>query len=125
MKSKIPQYYGANTKASKNARRLRKAQTKAEKMMWHMLRDRKISNQKFRRQHPVGPFFVDFYCHEALLVIEVDGDVHLIKEVKDRDEERQEYIENLGLRVLRFTNAEVLDEPDRVVIEIESFLKSR
>lgn len=93
--------------------------------MWHMLRDRKISNQKFRRQHPVGPFFVDFYCHEALLVIEVDGDVHLIKEVKDRDEERQEYIENLGLRVLRFTNAEVLDEPDRVVIEIESFLKSR
>lgn len=93
-------------------------------MLWHVIRNRNICNQKFRRQHPIGPFFVDFYCHEALLVIEVDGDIHLIKEIKERDEERQKYIEKLGLRVLRFTNEQVLEEPDKVVKEIEGFFKS-
>ncbi|MBN4062283.1 MAG: hypothetical protein COA57_12145 [Flavobacteriales bacterium] len=122
MKSIRPHYYGASTKAYKTARDLRKSQTKAEKMLWHILRNRNIGNHKFRRQHPIGPFFADFYCHEALLVIEVDGDIHELKEVKEYDAERQEYIEGLGLTVLRFTNEEVLEEPDRVAEEIEAFL---
>jgi len=70
----------------------------------------------FRRQHPVEAFFVDFYCASARLVIEVDGPVHETR--ADDDRQRQEYLESLGLRVLRFSNADVFTRLDAVVDEI-------
>jgi very-short-patch-repair endonuclease len=118
VKSKQPFYFGASTKAYKTARNLRESQTKAETVLWHILRNRKVGKYKFRRQHPVGPFFVDFYCHKVLLVIEVDGKIHELDDVKQYDAERQEYLEALGHTVLRFTNEMVLEEPDKVVGEI-------
>jgi very-short-patch-repair endonuclease len=74
------------------------------------VRNRKLGGATFRRQHPISWFIVDFYCHEHKLVVEVDGDTHLLLDVKERDEYRQEQLEALGLKVIRFSNEEVLGE---------------
>jgi very-short-patch-repair endonuclease len=74
------------------------------------VRNRKLGGATFRRQHPISWFIVDFYCHEHKLVVEVDGDIHLLPDVKERDEYRQEQLEALGLKVIRFSNEEVLGE---------------
>ncbi len=89
------------------ARRLRKRQTKSEKLLWQELRNRKLDGLKFLRQHPIGPSIVDFYCHENRLVIEIDGGIHLDKDVKDRDKFRQKLIEDYGIRFFRCTANEV------------------
>ena len=122
MKSKQPQFYGASTKAYKRARSLRRRETEAEAVLWNILRNRKIAKHKFRRQHPIGPFYADFYCHEALLVIEVDGKIHDRVDVREYDIQRQEYIESLGITVLRFSNESVLEQPAAVVEEVRRFL---
>ena len=124
MRSKQPQFYGAGSKAYKRARDLRQRQTEAESVLWELLRNRKVGNYKFRRQHPIGSFFVDFYCHEALLVIEVDGKIHLRPDVQQYDIERQEFIEARGIKVLRFTNEYVLEQSEQVVKDILQTLKS-
>jgi very-short-patch-repair endonuclease len=87
------------------ARRMRHAPTPSEELLWQRLRNRQLLELKFRRQHPVGRFIVDFYCAEAKLVIEVDGAVH--KQSVEEDAIRQRFLEELELRVLRFTNSEV------------------
>ena len=92
------------------ARRLRRDETDAEKAIWRLLRNRQFSTLKFRRQHPVGPYFVDFYCHEKQLVIEIDGGQHSA----ERDRERTAYLEARGLTVLRFWNSDVLKNPEGV-----------
>ena len=93
------------------ARRLRKDQTPAESRLWYELRNRRFVGYKFRRQHPVKPFIADFYCHEAALVIEMDGESHLGRETYDR--RRQDCWEAHGLKILRFYNNDIpanLDE---------------
>ena len=92
------------------ARRLRRDQTDAEKAIWRMLRNRQFAALKFRRQHPIGRYFVDFYCHEKRLVIEIDGGQHSVA----RDRERTEYLDARRLTVLRFWNNEVLANPEGV-----------
>ncbi len=82
-------------------RKLRKTQTNVEKLLWYLLRNRQIANAKFRRQHPIGPYIVDFYCHEASLAIELDGGQHAEQQL-DYDHNRTEYIESQGIKVLRF-----------------------
>jgi very-short-patch-repair endonuclease len=89
------------------ARRLRRPLTNAEALVWERVRDRKFRGLKFRRQHPIGTYVVDFFCDELRLVLEVDGGVHLEPEQRARDRERQAIIESLGLRVLRISNASV------------------
>jgi len=84
------------------AKELRQSQTPAEKKLWEILRNRKLSGYKFRRQHPLGPFIVDFYCDEARLVIELDGNIH--KQQKEYDVARGRWLEENGYRVLRFGN---------------------
>ena len=86
--------------------RMRRAPTQAEERIWKHLRSGKLGGLKFRRQHPVGRFIVDFYCVSAGLVVEVDGPIH--DEQADADAERQLYLEAMGLRVLRFSNDEAL-----------------
>lgn len=87
--------------------------TDAERLLWRALRDRQMGGWKFRRQHPIQPFIVDFVCVERKLIIEVDGGQHANK-VKE-DVNRSDYLRNKGYRVLRFWNNQVLQENDAVL----------
>ena len=96
------------------ARELRQTQTDAEQLIWSMLRDRRLHGMKFRRQHPIAPYVLDFYCHEAKLAIELDGGQH--NERVAEDERRSEFLTKQGIRVLRFWNNDVLQNTE-VVLE--------
>jgi very-short-patch-repair endonuclease len=96
-------------------RNLRTAATTAERILWAALRRRQLHGFKFRRQHPVGHYVLDFYCVQRKLAIEVDGASHLIGEGPDRDEDRTRFLAREGMRVLRFTNNEVKEELEGVV----------
>ena len=104
------------------ARHMRKHPTQAEDTLWQRLRKRQIRGLRFRRQHAIGPFIVDFYCFEASLVIEVDGSIHCDSTHAEYDAERQSFLESLGLRVLRFSNTHVIDHPDSVLKAIHDWL---
>ncbi len=99
-----------------NARDLRSRQTAAESLLWGVLRNRKLCNQKFRRQHPIGPWIVDFACVEHKLAIELDGGYHDL--VGEADLARQSALESFGWTVLRFENDEVLADVNSVAIGI-------
>ena len=94
------------------ARRLRRDATVPEQIVWGMLRGGRLAGLKFRRQHPIGPFVVDFYCHHIGLVVEVDGMSH--DERAEEDRRRTEYLQQQGLRVFRVTNDDVLEDPEAV-----------
>lgn len=100
------------------ARRLRREATPTEKRLWSALRQLRVEGSHFRRQAPVGPYFVDFVCHGAKLVIELDGGAHDAPDVAARDVERQVWIEARGYRVLRFANARVFSDLDGVLREV-------
>jgi very-short-patch-repair endonuclease len=98
------------------ARSLRQSETKAEKKLWFLLRNRQLKGQKFRRQHPIGPFVTDFCCTEAKLIVELDGGQHAL--LRRSDKTRTAYLEAQGYRVLRFWNNEVLGNLDGVLQRI-------
>jgi len=98
-----------------NARELRKNQTDAEQLLWGLLRDRSFANKKFRRQHPIGRYILDFYCHEAQLAIELDGGQHNETSAKRYDAERSQFLTQQGIHVIRFWNNEVLQQTDAVL----------
>lgn len=98
------------------ARQLRSEMTDAEQKLWQHLRMRQIAGLKFRRQHPCGPFILDFACLQIKLAIEVDGGQH--NENKQKDIERTLYLQKNGWTVLRFWNNEVLQEIDAVLMVI-------
>lgn len=102
----------------------RKHPTKAEVILWECLRDRRLTGFKFRRQHPIGRYVADFYCHEARLIIEVDGEIHVQSEQREYDRVRQAELEAQGLKVLRFKNDRVLFETEQVLKEIANNLPS-
>lgn len=104
------------------ARDMRNNPTRAERTLWQVLKGRQRQGYKFRRQHVIDVYIADFYCAEARLVIEVDGDVHKGREVQDDNREAE--LERLGLRVLRFSNAAVINEFTQVVEEIDAALRS-
>ena len=85
------------------ARELRSSSTASEVLLWGALRNRGLAGCKFRRQHPVGRFVLDFYCHEERLAVEVDGPVHKMRRGADR--ERQRMLESMGIRLLRLPTA--------------------
>jgi len=87
------------------ARHLRKRDTWAEKLLWSWLRDRRFSSYKFRRQHAFGPYILDFFCVEAFLNIELDGRQHGHPEHHQKDQERDLWLENARVKVLRFWNS--------------------
>ena len=97
------------------AQQLRHRSTEAELRLWRALRSRQIAGAKFRRQHSVPPFIVDFVCLEKKLVIEVDGGQHL--QQAERDGKRTAFLESHGFRVLRFWNHDVLQQT-KVVLEV-------
>ena len=104
------------------AAELRKKQTSAEALLWHVLRDRQLLGFKFRRQHQFGDYVADFYCREAHLVIECDGLVHDRNEQWHHDQNRYAYMISQGIRVLRFTNERVLNDTEHVLEEIVKHL---
>lgn len=99
--------------------------TPAEKILWKALRNSRLGGHKFRRQHPIGKFIADFYCHERNLVIEVDGDIHDNEDVRERDEGRTHELENFELRVSRFRNEEVMENLTSVLNQIRINLISK
>ena len=98
-------------------RTLRRNATEAERQLWRRLRNRQLG-AKFRRQQPLGRYVLDFYCHEHALVIEVDGAHHYQDQQAEADRDRTAWLEAVGLRVLRFTNREVMTELDRVLEQV-------
>ena len=101
------------------AKELRRNMTPAEKILWHELRANKLGVH-FRRQQIIAGFIVDFYCHKAGLVIEVDGDIHDLQ--KEEDERREKVLSALKLRVVRFQNDEVVRNLSAVVGKIKTFI---
>lgn len=111
---------GAPGEGFSKARRLRKRMTRAEKLLWEKLRNKKVKGFKFRRQHPIAIYIVDFYCHELKLVIEVDGKYHNKIEQRLKDKERTQFIQFQGLQVIRFTNEEIINDLNTVLQKIEN-----
>ena len=99
--------------------------TPAEQALWYQLRRLPLNGSHFRKQAPVGPFVVDFACHRAKLVIELDGGAHDAPDVALRDSERQQWIEGRGYSVLRFVNSRVLADAGGVAKEILSIAAAR
>jgi very-short-patch-repair endonuclease len=102
---------------------LRKNMTDAEKILWKRLKDKGIFKVKFRRQHPVDIFVLDFYCHELKLAIEVDGEIHLSTEAREYDEGRTYELEKYGIKILRFTNEQIFENIDYVQNSILNIIK--
>ncbi len=107
-------FYGASKKIFLRAIELRNNMTKAEKILWQELRNRDLFKARWKAQHPIDIFVVDFYCHKYKLVIEVDGDIHLKEEIQERDDGREHDIEKLGISILRFTNKEIFENIESV-----------
>ena len=103
------------------ARDLRQHQTDAERELWYHLRGGRLNGRKFRRQHPIPPYIVDFYCESLKLVVEVDGSQH----GDEADLERTRFLERQGLRVLRFWDNEVLGQRDAVLEVLLGFAEGR
>jgi very-short-patch-repair endonuclease len=118
----LPFHENASWRIFENARSLKKVMTPSENLLWQNLRNRKVSNYKFRRQHPISNYIVDFYCHEAKLVIEVDGGIHFINDNPEYDKFRTLNLEEIGLKVIRFRNEEVLENMSMVLAEIRKHL---
>jgi very-short-patch-repair endonuclease len=99
-------------------RRLRRKLTPAEAALWNLLGKSRLLGRKFRRQHSIGPYVVDFYCAQERLVIELDGAAHDSELRVNHDRDRTKFLEELGLRVVRIENREVFDNPDGVLAYI-------
>jgi len=108
--------YGKNLKAI--SRQLRENTTDAERLLWSKIRRKQVKNYQFFRQKPIGKYVVDFYCKEARLVIEVDGGQHYEDKNMEEDKKRDKFLKSFGLRVIRFTNLDILKNISNVVNKI-------
>jgi very-short-patch-repair endonuclease len=106
-------------------RRLRSNMTGPEAQLWSRLRARQLQGLKFRRQHGIGPYIVDFYCPEQSLVIEVDGDSHADADQVVKDRQREQYLQSLGLRIIRYINDDILKNLDGVLENLAERLLSK
>ncbi len=100
---------------------LRKNMTNAESLLWSNLKNKQLGF-KFRRQHSIGIYIVDFYCKDKNLVIELDGEIHLKN--KNYDKERDYYLKSLGLNIIRFKNQEIESDLDKTITSIKILLSS-
>ncbi|TAL36811.1 MAG: endonuclease domain-containing protein [Spirochaetes bacterium] len=100
---------------------MRKNPTAAEKKLWEELKEKRFDGLKFRNQHPVFRYILDFYCHEKKLAIEVDGDIHINQ--KETDAYREDYLKSLGIVTVRVKNIDIEDRIEEVLIRIRSELR--
>jgi very-short-patch-repair endonuclease len=116
-------YFNAKPGTLETARILRKRMTNCEILLWEKLKGKQIQGLRFRSQHPIDIFIVDFYCHEARLVVEIDGQIH--EGQIEYDDGREAEIEKYDIKVIRFTNDEVINNIDKVVNNIKTIVKER
>ena len=117
-------FYGADRIVFEDAKLLRNNLTNEEVVFMGRLKER-FANYKFRRQHPISNYIADFYCHKLKLVIEVDGSIHYSEERQKADKIIQASLENLGIKVLRFTNEQVRNKNEVVREKISDCIKSK
>jgi len=117
-------FYGAKKNIFHRAVELRNNMTIAEKILWEELRKKDVYKARWKRQHPIDIFVVDFYCHKYKLAVEVDGEIHLNEEIREYDDGREHDIEKLGIKVLRFTNKQVFEDIEIVKNQILDSIKS-
>jgi very-short-patch-repair endonuclease len=105
------------------AKELRKKTTEAENIFWgKILKNKNLKNFKFTRQKPLDNFIVDFYCANLRLIIEIDGEIHNFQ--KARDKERDNILkQKFGLKIIRYTNKEVLNNPEKVIVNLREIIK--
>ena len=106
-----------------HANDLRLRSTKAEQKLWDLLRNRQLNGKKFRRQHAIAYYIVDFYCHECKLSIELDGNFHRRKEQQEYDRSRTAVLNEIGITELRFWNEQVISDPEKVLLRISEYLR--
>lgn len=105
---------------------LRNCGTSAEATLWKLLKNKQVEGLKFRRQHSVGCYILDFYCSAISLGIELDGEVHVSTQAKDYDERRSRYLmKEKGIMILRFENRTVFENPSQIVEEIKEVMRKR
>jgi very-short-patch-repair endonuclease len=105
-------------------KKLRNRSTSAEAQLWNLLKNRQLGGRKFRRQHGLGNYIVDFYCSEEELIVELDGDPHGEYYKIEEDKIRDERLGTLGYKILRFENKLVFQDPEYVLGQIKSSFKS-
>jgi very-short-patch-repair endonuclease len=118
-------FYGAKPIIFKRAFELRNAMTVPEIKLWELLNKSKILGLRFKAQHPIDKFIADFYCHSLKLVIEVDGAVHDLSENKEYDIGRTFELEKFEIKVIRFTNEQILNDIDNIKKEIMDICMER
>jgi very-short-patch-repair endonuclease len=118
-------FQGAPPEIFRRAKELRKNMTQAEQKLWTYLKAKETFPAKFRRQHPIKRYILDFYCHKARLGIEVDGVYHQEKGQQFYDQDRTSNLNEFGVEIIRFTNDEIMTEIDRVVKEISLKIEER
>ena len=111
-----------NPKLKLLARRLRNDSTRAEIRLWHFLKGKQVMGYDFHRQKPLDNYIADFFCHELMLVIEVDGYSHTFEEVVVKDQIKEERLREMGITTLRFTDEEVMQDIDNVLHTLEHFI---
>jgi len=120
MENKENMHLNAKPSTFRHAKKLRNEMTFAEKILWAELRNRKISDLKFRRQHAISRYVLDFYCHQARLGIELDGKYHEDKAQQLYDKDRTKNLEVYNIEIIRFTNEEVINELQNVLLKIKN-----
>ncbi len=116
-------YFRAKPGVLELAKSLRNTMTYHEKLLWEKLKGKQICGVRFRRQHAIDFYIVDFYCHQAMLVVEVDGEIHFDR--INYDDGRSAEMEKFGIKVIRFTNFEVENNIEKVIKRIEAIVNER
>ena len=115
-------YFGDKPKILEYARELRKNPTEAESKLWRELQKLRDKGIIFRRHHPIDIFIADFYSHSIKLVIEVDGEIHEDNHSKEKDDGRSAILESYGIKVIRFKNDQILENPNQVLTHITNLI---
>ena len=117
-------FYGSSPVIFANAKKLRNEPTASEIIFWSLLKQH-FPDYRFKRQHPISQYIADFYCHKLKLVIEIDGAFHLSYESKINDKIRDEFMQSLGLEIIRFTNQEVCEKGENVIMRLKKMIKNK
>ena len=112
-------FNGANPLIFELAKGLRKNMTGAEKLLWNHLKEG-INGLKFRRQHPIGIYIADFYCHKLKFIIELDGSIHNLIEIKEKDGQREGDLKSWGYNIIRFSNDLVFTDMENILLIIKN-----
>src|SRR3954466_3439666 len=117
-------FRGASHFIFERAKYLRNHLTPSELIFWGILREN-FRSAHFRRQHPISNYIADFYSHKLKLIIEIDGNIHDLDDVQKNDKERQEYLESIGLTIVRFSNRQIKNEVEFCIEYLNRFINSQ